>query len=104
MADAPRKPRRATSRLTWACAAAFAVAAAAGGYAAYVTIGGGRTVDTSGIHPGMTTAEARRVLGDPDETVVSGDEAALRYGRTHVWFKGVPGRGGVVTDVTTGPR
>ena len=104
MADAPRKPRPATTPLTWVVAAAFAVAAAVGGYTAYVTVGGGRTVDTSGIRPGMTTAEAQRVLGDPDETVVSGDEAALRYGRTHVWFKGVPGRGGVVTEVTDGPR
>jgi len=104
MADAPLKPRPATSRLTWACTVVFGVAAVVGGYAAYVTVGGGRTVDTSAIRPGMTRGEAESLLGAPDDVVESGDEAALRYGRTHVWFKGVPGRGGIVTDVTTGPR
>ena len=104
MTDAPRKTRAATSRLTWAVAAAFAVAAAAGGYWAYVTVGGGRTVDTSEVRPGMSMSEVSRVLGDPDEIVESGSEMGMRYGRTHVWLKGVPGRGGVVTEVTTGPR
>ena len=104
MTDAPRKARARTSPTTWAVAAIFVVVAVAGGYWAYVTIGPGRTVDTSGVRPGMTTSQAQAVLGDPDEIVESGDEAALRYGRTHVWFKGVPGRGGVVTEITTGPR
>jgi hypothetical protein len=104
MADTPRKTRPATSRLTWACTAAVAVLAVVGGYWAYVTVGGGRTVDTAAIRPGMTRAEAEELLGVPDDVVVSGDGAALRYGRTHVWFKGVPGRGDVITDVTTGPR
>lgn len=104
MAEIPRKPRPATSRLTWACTAALVVLAVVGGYSAYVTVGPGRTVDTSGIQPGMTDAEVESVLGRPDEVVDAGDEAALRYGRTHVWVKGVPFRGLVVTDVTTGPR
>jgi len=104
MADAPRKRRAPTSRLTWACTAAFAVAAAAGGYWAYVTVGPGRTVDASGVRPGMTMRQVADVLGDPDEYVQSGDETAMRYGRTHIWLKGMPGRGGVVTEVTTGPR
>jgi hypothetical protein len=52
----------------------------------------------------MTRAEAEALLGAPDEVVDAGDEAGLRYGRTHVWVKGVPFRGSVVTDVTTGPR
>ena len=104
MADAPRKPRAPTSRWTWACAVILGVAAVAAGYGAYVTVGGGRTVDASGIRPGMTTTEVSGVLGDPAEYVESGNETAMRYGRTHVWCKSVPGRGGIVTDVTTGPR
>ena len=103
MPDTSRKARPRTSRLTWACAAAFAVAAVAGGYWAYVTVGPGRTVDTSGVRPGMTMVEVEGVLGEPDEVVGSGDQAAWRYGQTHVWFKGVPGRGAVVTEITTGP-
>jgi hypothetical protein len=104
MADTPRNTRPATSRLTWACTVTFAVLAIAGGYWAYVTVGGGRTVDTSAISPGMKRTEAEGLLGDPDEVVLSGNEAALRYGRTHLWLKGVPGRGDVITDITTGPR
>jgi hypothetical protein len=90
--------------LTWAVAAVFAIAAVAGGYWAYVTIGPGRTVDTSGIRPGMTMAEVEGVLGEADEVVESGDQWAWRYGRTHVWFRGVPGAGGMVTETTTGPE
>ncbi|MBX9628147.1 MAG: hypothetical protein K2X82_30395 [Gemmataceae bacterium] len=113
MADAPtpapapapaRKPRPATSPLTWAVLALVVVAALAGGYWAYAVVGPGRTVDTSGITPGMTTSEVTNVLGDPDEYVTSGDKTALRYGRTHVWTKGAPGRGGLVTEVTNGPK
>ena len=103
MTDAPTKPRARTSRLTWACTAAVVVAAVAGGYWAYVTIGPGRTVDTSGIRPGMTMVEVEQVLGEPDEVIESGGQAAWRYGRTHVWFAGVPGVGGLVTGVSTGP-
>jgi hypothetical protein len=61
-------------------------------------------VDTSGIHPGMKLTEVEEILGRPDEVVVSGDEAAWRYGRTHIWFIGMPGMGSVVTDATNGPR
>ena len=102
--DVPRKTRARTSRLTWAVAIAFLVTAVAGGIWAYFTVGPGRTVDTSGIHPGMKLTEVEEILGRPDEVVVSGDEAAWRYGRTHVWFRGMPGRGSIVTDVTNGPR
>jgi hypothetical protein len=104
MTDAPRKPRARTSRLTWAVAVAFLVTAVAGGIWAYFTVGPGRTVDTSGIHQGMKLAQVEEILGRPDEVVVSGDESAWRYGRTHIWFIGVPGVGSIVTDVTNGPR
>jgi hypothetical protein len=52
----------------------------------------------------MKLAEVEGILGRPDGVVVSGDEAAWRYGRTHIWFRGVPGVGSVVTDATNGPR
>lgn len=104
MPDVPRKPRARTSRLTWAVAIAFLVIAVAGGFWAYFTQGPGRTVDTSGIQPGMKMAEVEEILGRPDDVVASGDEAAWRYGRTHVWFRGMPGMGNIVTDVTNGPR
>jgi hypothetical protein len=104
MTDVPRKPRARTSRLTWAVAVVFLVTAVSGGIWAYFTMGPGRTVDTSGIQPGMKYAEVEEILGQPDDVVILGDEAAWRYGRTHVWFRGIPGRGSVVTDVTNGPR
>ena len=101
----PGKTRPPTSPFTWACTAGFAIAAVVGGYWWYVTVGPGRTVDASGIRPGMTRVEVTRVLGsDPDDYVSSGGETAMRYGRTHVWMKGMPGRGDVVTEVTIGPR
>lgn len=104
MTDVSRKPRARTSRLTWAVAVGVLVAAIVGGAWAYFTVGPGRTVDTSGIQPGMKMVEVENILGQPDDVVASDDEAAWRYGRTHVWFRGVPGRGSVVSDVTVGPR
>ena len=104
VADATRKPRPPTSPLTWAVAAAFAVAALVGGSWWYFTLGPGRTVDASGVRPGMRRFEVSELLGDPDEYVTSGGETAMRYGRTHVWTKGQPGKGDVVTEVTIGPR
>jgi hypothetical protein len=101
VSDAPPKPRPRTSPVTWAFAVAFVVAAAAGGYGWYVTLGPGRTVDASSIEKGMTRLDVAKVLGDPDDYITSGDETAMRYGRTHVWTKGMPGR---VTEVTVGPR
>lgn len=101
--DAPRKPRARTSRLTWAVAVAALVAAVAGGAWAYYNVGPGRTVDTSGIRPGMKLVEVEEVLGKPDEVFTVGDEVAWRYGRTHVWFIGTM-QGNIVTEVTNGPR
>ena len=104
VADAPRKTRPPTHPVTWAFAVLFLVAAAVGGYWWYTTKGPGRTVDASAVEPGMTQLEVCKVLGDPDDTVNLNGETAMRYGRTHVWLKGMPGRGGVVTEVTNGPR
>lgn len=101
MADAARKPRPPTSPVTWACTAAFAIAAVVGGYWWYATIGPGRIVDASDIRAGMTRLDVAKVLGDPDDYVTSGDETAMRYGRTHIWTKGMHGS---VTEVTIGPR
>jgi hypothetical protein len=75
-----------------------------GGIWAYFAVGPGRTVDTSGIRPGMTMADVEEILGKPDEVVESGDGVAWCYGRTHIWLVGVPGRGSVVAEVTNGPR
>ena len=104
MADTSVKSRASTSRLTWVLTFVILIAIGVGVYWWYVTNGPGRTVDTSSIHSGMKIIEVQRLLGDEDETVLNGDEAALRYGRTHIWFKGQPGRGGVVTEITNGPR
>jgi hypothetical protein len=100
--DAPQKPRRRTSLSTWVCTALLAVAGVAGGYGWHVTKGAGRTVDASEIEQGMTRVDVARLLGsDPDDYVTVGDETAMRYGRTHIWTKGMPGR---VTKITIGPR
>jgi hypothetical protein len=103
MNDAPRKTRPPTSPFTWACAVAIVVVAAVGGYWWYVTAGPGRIVDASGVQPGMSRFEVSVALGEPDEIVIAGDESAMRYGRTHVWLRGMPGRGDAVTKVTTEP-
>jgi len=104
MTDVPRKPRPRTSRLAWAVAVALLVTAVAGGIWAYYTVGPGRTVDTSGIQPGMKASDVEQILGRPDDVVASGDEIAWRYGRTHIWFKGMPYIGNVVTGATNGPH
>lgn len=104
MADTSPVPRPRTSPLTWACTIAFVIAAAGGGYWWYAIVGPGRTVDASDVRPGMGRLEVSKLLGDPDDYVTSGSETAMRYGRTHVWMKGMPGRGEVVTEVTIGPR
>jgi hypothetical protein len=48
----------------------------------------------------MGRSDVSRLLGDPDEYVIGGGKTAMRYGRTHVWMKGMPGKGDVVTEVT----
>ena len=103
VADAPPKTRPPTTPFTWACTVFFAIAAVAGAYWWYIT-GPGRTVDTSGIRPGMSRLDVSKAIGDPDDVVTTNGETAMRYGRTHVWIKGMPGRGDVVTDITIGPR
>jgi hypothetical protein len=104
MTDAPRKTRPPTSRATWIGAIVTFIVIGVVLYVGYVTVGAGRTVDASGVRPGMSGAEVSGILGDPDEYVHSGDETAMRYGRTHIWCKGMPGRGQVVTDITAGAR
>jgi hypothetical protein len=104
VAEAPaKKTRQPTTPFTWACTAVFAVVAVVGGYFWYVTLGPGRTVDTSGIREGMNRMDVYEALGNPDEIFTVNGKTALRYGRTHVWIRGMPGRGDAVVEVTDGP-
>ena len=102
--EAPTKSRPATTPFTWACTAVAAVVAVVGGYVWYVTLGPGRTVDASAIRPGMTRVDVYETLGKPDNVFTVEGKTALQYGRTHVWIKGIPGRGDSVTEVTDGPQ
>jgi hypothetical protein len=104
MSEVAKKPRDRTSPITWAISGVIVLAAIGGGIWAYYTVGPGRTVDTSRIEPGMRLAQVEEILGPPDEVVEAGNEAGWRYGRTHVWFAGVPGVGSMVSEVTIGPR
>lgn len=103
VAPPPTKSRQPTTPFTWAFTGVVAIAAAVGGYWWYVTLGPGRTVDASGIQMGMRRVDVYEALGNPDELFTVNGETALRYGRTHVWLKGMPGRGDVVIKVTDGP-
>jgi hypothetical protein len=101
-AQAARNPKPGTTPFTWACAVAAILAAAGGGSWWYFSVGPGRTVDTTGVNTGMTRLEVCKVLGDPDDVVTLDGKTAMRYGRTHIWISGRPGRGDVVTEITTG--